>query len=83
MSDITFNRLSYICIVYLAILNVITGDKFIANVLKQRVSQHIMSTSNNVNHKLWMKYLEKRLEVLNINVAMQDRQINYIFSLLH
>ena len=59
-----------------------TADKFIGNVLKKEVSQHIMSTSNSINHKLWMKYLEKRLQILNFNVAMQDRQISYIFSLL-
>ena len=57
------------------------GDRFLPQVLKSKIT-NILLTSNSTNHKLWMKYLEKRLATVNMNVIM-TRMINkQKFSLL-
>ena len=51
--------------------NLIWGDKFIGR-----------STAKNTNHKLWMNYLEKRLDIFCRYVSIQTFRKQQIFSLL-
>ena len=57
----------------------INGDKFIGSFLKSKVRNYTIYTSNGVDHKLWMKYLEKRLQIISLD-PLRNRQI---FSMTH
>ena len=63
-------------------LNLVSGDKFIGNFLSGKLKNYIRSTANNTNHKLWMNYLEKRLDIFCRYVSMQPLRKQQIFSLL-
>ena len=63
-------------------LNLMWGDKSIGNFLKRQIRKYISSTSNNTNHKLWMDYLEKRLEIICRHVNLQPFRGKQIFSIL-
>ena len=62
--------------------NLISGDKFIGNFLSSKVRNHLVSTSNGTNHKLWMKYLEKRLQKISMYVSMQQLRKRQTFSVV-
>ena len=43
---------------------IVEGKTFLPSVLKMQI-KNLLSTSNYTNNKLWMKYLEKRLMIVN------------------
>ena len=58
------------------------GDKFIGNYFRNKIRNYIESTSNATNHKLWIKYLEKRLEIIFMHVSIHPFGKRDIFSVL-
>ena len=52
--------------IFCTIINSIEADKFIREYLNSQVKHYLLSASNNTNHKMWMEYLEKRLEKINM-----------------
>ena len=58
-------------------LNLILGDKSIGHFMRTQIRKYINSTSNNTNHKLWMDYLEKKLEIICAE-ANGEKQISSI-----
>ena len=68
-------------VMFLAACHLVIGDRFIGDILKNRV-KNAVSNSNNTNNKLWMKYLEKYLEVTSMNVVRHTPGKWVIFSLV-
>ena len=58
------------------------ADKSIGDFLRRQITSYIRSTSNNTNHQLWMKHLEKRLNIICRNVNKQQFREKKIFSIL-
>ena len=69
----------FFLVLLLSVFNVITGDKFIGEFLKQKLRHYLLSPSNSRNHNLWMRYLEKRLEAMIMNIGMHTDRRKYIF----
>ena len=56
-------------------------DRFLPQVLKSKITNSLL-TSSNINHKLWMKYLEKGLATVNMNVIKTPIGNRQKFSVL-
>ena len=74
------HSLLYKTFILLTVLNLIKGDKFIGKYLYSKVKNHLVSTSHGTNHKLWMEYLEKRLETISMFASIQLFKKRQIFS---
>ena len=79
MNFIYCHQSLYLIFIFSTGMVLIKGDKFIGNYLKSKVRNYTMSTSNGADHKLWMKYLEKRLQIISL-YPLRKRQI---FSIMH
>ena len=73
---ISLNLLCQICV----FTNLIVGDKFIGKYFHNKVKNNL--ASNGSNHKLWMEYLEKRLEKISMHAGMQTLRKRKIFSIV-
>ena len=76
------HNLLYKTFILLTVLNLIKGDKFIGKYLYSKVKNHLVSTSHGTNHKLWMEYLEKRLETISMFASIQLFKKRQIFSVV-
>ena len=82
MNNVILHSLLYKTFILLTVLNLIKGDKFIAKYLYSKVKNHLVSTSHGTNHKLWMEYLEKRLETISMFASIQLFKKRQIFSVV-
>ena len=69
----------YLLFILSTVTTLINGDKFIGHYLKSKLRNYTISPSNGTDHKLWMKYLEKRLQIISLD-PLRKRQI---FSIMH
>ena len=84
MAHVIFSKSLCLVLIYVATLNTMSGDKFIGNYFRGKIRKYIESTSNATNHKLWMKYLEKRLEIIFLYDSMHHlSDKRKTFSVLH
>ena len=70
-----------LCILVLSEVKINKGDKYIGDVLRMKLNNYIISAKNNIDHKLWMKYLEKSLVVASQHLLNQATRKRSIFSL--
>ena len=82
MNNMILHSLLYKTFILLTVLNLIKGDKFIGKYLYSKVKNHLVSTSHGTNHKLWMEYLEKRLETISMFASIQLFKKRQSFSVV-
>ena len=68
MARALFNKQLFLSILLSTSLNLVFGHILIGEYLKSKVSRY--KSLNAVNNKLWMEYLEKRLEIITMDVSM-------------
>ena len=66
------------------------GENFIPPILKSKFRNSLQFSINKIDNKLWMKYLEKKLEDINLSLGKKmrinclleyyERNIRHIFS---
>ena len=81
MAHVVLNSSLYNIFIFCTIINSIEGDKFIGEYLNNKVKSHLLPTSNNTNHKMWMEYLEKRLEKISMYASVRQLRKRQIFLL--
>ena len=82
MSFILLHRLLYLTVIISTAVNLVIGDKFIGKYLRNKVRNYMLSVQNDTNHKLWMKYLEKRLEILSMYTNVHPFRKTQISSIV-
>ena len=80
MTHMVLHIFLFTIFIFCTIINSIEADKFIGEYLKSQVKHYLLSASNNTNHKMWMEYLEKRLDKM-YTTERQPRK-RQIFSVL-
>ena len=73
------NKLLILFITFSIAFRLATGINFLPAILRSKLRSSIQFTSNQTNNKLWMKFLEKRLEML-ISFSKNMNHINYILG---
>ena len=82
MAYILLPRSLFVLFIFSSTLNVMWGDKFIGNFLSNKIKNYMRSTANDTNHKKWMGYLERRLEIFCTHVSLQPFTKGNIVSIL-
>ena len=82
MVHVVLHSLVHQIFILCTVLNLIMGDKFIGKYLNGKVKNYLVSTSNGTNHKLWIKYLEKRLEKISLCASRRQQERGQIFSVV-
>ena len=82
MSFMLLHRLLYLTVIISTAVNLVIGDKFIGKYLRNKVRNYMLSAQNDTNHKLWMKYLEKRLEILSMYTNVHTFRKTQISSIV-
>ena len=82
MNNVILPSSLYKILILFTVLILIRGDKFIGKYLYSKVKNHLASTSNGTNHKLWMEYLEKKLEKISMFASIQQFKKRQIFSVV-